>query len=146
LKPPPLNKTKMSSFAKILVQGLSNFTFAKLTVVKSDFCQTLSPFKKDFTEFCHFLILANIFLGVGMPRGCVGVFLGKEGGIQHVLWIGQLNSTFFAFSLIIEVTTEKVLKFKMPLKSIYNQNLGFIEQKNVFLNTTERFKQEKYIN
>ncbi len=31
----------------------------------------------------------------------------------------------------------------MQLKSIYDKNLGFIEQKNVFLNTTERFKQEK---
>jgi hypothetical protein len=30
---------------------------------------------------------------------------------------------FFAFSLIIEGTTVKVLKFKMPFKSIYNQNL-----------------------
>ncbi len=119
----------MSCFTKILVQGLSNFTFAKLTVAKSDFCQTFSPLKRDFTEFCHFLILANIFLGVGMPHDCAGLFPGKEGGRQHVLWIGQLNSTFFAFSLIIEVTTEKVLKFKMPQKSIYNQNLGFIEQK-----------------
>ncbi len=34
----------------------------------------------------------------------------------------------FAFSLIIEGTTEKVLLFK----SIYNQNLIFIEQKNYF--------------
>jgi hypothetical protein len=85
----------MSCFTKILVQGLSNFTFAKLTVAKSDFCQTLSPFKRDLTEFCYFLIFANIFLGVGMPRGCVGVFPGKEGGIKHVLWIGQLNSPFF---------------------------------------------------
>jgi hypothetical protein len=32
------------------------------------------------------------------------------------------------FSLIIEGTTEKVLQFIMPLRSIYNQNLGFIEQ------------------
>jgi hypothetical protein len=35
---------------------------------------------------------------------------------------------FFAFSLIIEGTTEKVLQFIMPLKSISNQNFGFIEQ------------------
>ncbi len=48
---------------------------------------------------------------------------------------------FFAFSIIIEGTTEKVMQFMMPLKSIYNKNLGFIEQNNVFLNTTERFKQ-----
>jgi hypothetical protein len=50
---------------------------------------------------------------------------------------------FFAFWLIIESVTEKVLQFRMQLKSIYNKNLGFIEQKNVFLNATERFKQEK---
>jgi len=47
---------------------------------------------------------------------------------------------FFAFWLIIEGATEKVLQFKMQLKLIYNKNLGFNEQKNVFLNTTERFK------
>ncbi len=46
----------------------------------------------------------------------------------------------FAFSLIIEGTTENVLQFLMPLKSIYNKNLGFIEQK-CFLNTTDGFKQ-----
>ncbi len=50
---------------------------------------------------------------------------------------------FFAFSLIIEGTTEKVLQFIMPLKLIYSRNFGFIAQKNVFLNTTESFKQEK---
>jgi hypothetical protein len=36
---------------------------------------------------------------------------------------------FFAFSLIIEGTTEKVLQFIMPLESVYNRNFGFIEQK-----------------
>jgi hypothetical protein len=38
----------------------------------------------------------------------------------------------FAFSLIIVDATEKVLQFMMPLKSIYNKNLGLIEQKCVF--------------
>jgi hypothetical protein len=33
-----------------------------------------------------------------------------------------------AFSLIIEGTTEKVLKFLMPIMSIFNQNLGFNEK------------------
>ncbi len=46
----------------------------------------------------------------------------------------------FAYSLIIEGTTEKVLQLIMPLKSIYNQILGFVVQKYVLLNTTERFK------
>ncbi len=32
------------------------------------------------------------------------------------------TANFFAFSLIIEGTTEKVLKLIMPLKSIYNRN------------------------
>jgi hypothetical protein len=35
---------------------------------------------------------------------------------------------FLFISLIIEGTTEKVLQFIMPLRSIYNQNIGFIEQ------------------
>jgi hypothetical protein len=52
----------------------------------------------------------------------------------------QWNSTFFAFSIIIEGTTENVMQFIMPLKSIYNKNFGFIE-KNVFMKITERFKQ-----
>jgi hypothetical protein len=39
---------------------------------------------------------------------------------------------FFVFSLIIEGTSEKVLQFIMPLKSIYNRNFGFIEEKRYF--------------
>jgi hypothetical protein len=46
--------------------------------------------------------------------------------------MAKWNSKFFAFSLTIEGTTEKVLQFPMPLKSIYNKNLGFIEQKCIF--------------
>jgi hypothetical protein len=42
------------------------------------------------------------------------------------------NSTFFAFSLIIEGATEKVLQFTMPLKSIYNKKLGFANKKCIF--------------
>jgi hypothetical protein len=38
----------------------------------------------------------------------------------------------FAFSLIIEGTTEKVLKFIMSLKSIHDRNFGFDEQKKYF--------------
>jgi hypothetical protein len=54
-----------------------------------------------------------------------------------------MEQLIFAFSLIIEGTTEKVFQFIMPRKSIYNQNLGFNEKNDVFLNTTEKFKQEK---
>ncbi len=43
---------------------------------------------------------------------------------------------FFAFSLIVEGTTEKVLKSIMPLKSIYNKNLDFAE-KMYFEHNTE---------
>jgi hypothetical protein len=38
----------------------------------------------------------------------------------------------FAFSLIIGGTTEKVLQFKMPLKSIYSKTLGLVTQKMYF--------------
>ncbi len=44
----------------------------------------------------------------------------------------EWNSTFFAFSLIIEGTTEKVLQVIMPLKTIYKQIFGFISQKMYF--------------
>ncbi len=46
--------------------------------------------------------------------------------------VEEWNSAFFAFSLIIEGTKEKVLQLIMPLKSIYSQNLGFVEQKMHF--------------
>jgi hypothetical protein len=36
---------------------------------------------------------------------------------------------FFTFSLITEGTTEKALQFILPLKSIYNKNFGFNEEK-----------------
>jgi hypothetical protein len=38
----------------------------------------------------------------------------------------------FAFSFIIEGTIEKVLLFIMSLKTIFNQNLAFTEQKLYF--------------
>jgi hypothetical protein len=50
-----------------------------------------------------------------------------------------LNGTarFFAFSLIIEGTTEKVLQFSMLILSILNQNLGFDEKMCNFGHYTE---------
>ncbi len=51
------------------------------------------------------------------------------GNLHFFLQNLQWNSTFLAFSLIIEGNTEKVLQFVMPLKSIYNKNLSFVEQK-----------------
>jgi hypothetical protein len=46
----------------------------------------------------------------------------------------EFNGTtdFFPFSLIISGATEKVLQFMMPFKSIYNKNLGSVEQKCIF--------------
>jgi hypothetical protein len=38
----------------------------------------------------------------------------------------------FALEIIIEGTTDKVIQFIMPLKSIYNKNLDFIELKCIF--------------
>jgi hypothetical protein len=60
---------------------------------------------------------------------------------MRIYSIDLMEQQVFAFSLIIEGTTEKVLQFIMPLESIYNRNFGFIKQKNVFLNTTESFMQ-----
>jgi hypothetical protein len=51
----------------------------------------------------------------------------------------QWKSTFFAFSLIIEGTTEKV----MPLKLIYNRNFGFIEQKKCIFEHYREFQARK---
>jgi hypothetical protein len=43
----------------------------------------------------------------------------------------SMEQHVFAFSLVIEGTTDKVLQFIMPLQPIYNKNLGFIEQKYI---------------
>ncbi len=50
------------------------------------------------------------------------------GGIKRI----EREQHIFAFSLIIEGTTEKVLQFIMPPKTINNPNFGFIEQKMYF--------------
>jgi hypothetical protein len=54
-------------------------------------------------------------------------------------YLSQWNSTFFAFSMIIEGTTEKVLQFSMLIMSIFNQNLGFTEKVCIF----EHYKEVK---
>ncbi len=65
-------------------------------------------------------------------------------GPLHETFLTVTNGTacFFVFSLVIEGTTEKVLQFIMPFKSIYNRNFDFIEQKMYFW-TIQSFKQEK---
>jgi len=52
--------------------------------------------------------------------------------ISSIFNIWKWNSTFFAFSIIIEGSTENVVQFIMPLKSISNKNLGFVVQKMYF--------------
>jgi hypothetical protein len=42
------------------------------------------------------------------------------------------KARFFPFSLIIEGTAEKVLLFKMPLKSIYNKMLALFNKNCIF--------------
>jgi hypothetical protein len=43
-----------------------------------------------------------------------------------------MEQHIFVFSFIVEGSTEKVLQFLMPFKSIYNKNLCVIEQKMYF--------------
>jgi hypothetical protein len=43
-----------------------------------------------------------------------------------------LNSTFWAFSLIIEGSTEKALQFIMAIQSIHDKNFGFVKQNYMF--------------
>ncbi len=43
-----------------------------------------------------------------------------------------MEQNVFAFSLITEGPTEKVSQLIMPLKSIFNHNLSFVEQKMYF--------------
>jgi hypothetical protein len=43
-----------------------------------------------------------------------------------------MEQHLFAFSFIIQGTTEKVLQFIMPLKSIYEKNLVLLNKKCIF--------------
>ncbi len=76
-----------------------------------------------------------------LPLSLLGLFCSKWNELDYVgltVVIGSFDSNnewkpaFFALSLIIVGTTEKALQFIMPLKSIYNKNLGFVEQKMYF--------------
>ncbi len=51
---------------------------------------------------------------------------------KQKMLIQKEQHVFFAFSLIIKGTAEKVLQFMMPFKSIYSRNFGFNEQKLYF--------------
>ena len=52
--------------------------------------------------------------------------------MSHFLKLLHVSAMENHVYLIIEGTTEKVLQYTRPLKSIYNKNLGFIEQKCIF--------------
>ncbi len=70
--------------------------------------------------------------------------LSYNAPLPHSVRVNIYNGTahFFAFSLIIEGTTENVLQFMMPFQSIYNRNFGFIEQKMYFW-TLQRVSSKK---
>jgi hypothetical protein len=61
---------------------------------------------------------------------------------RRVVVLPMEQHIFFTFPLIIEGTTEKALKFRMPLKSVDTRNSGAIKQKCI-LNTLEWLKIEK---
>jgi hypothetical protein len=64
-----------------------------------------------------------------------------------LILFSSINGTaFFEFSLVSEGTTEKVLQFGMTLKSIFNQNLCFIEQKMNFRTPKRGPNSKKSIN
>ncbi len=44
----------------------------------------------------------------------------------------EMEQRIFASSLIIEGTAEKVLQFKMPLKSIYNKTSALLNKICIF--------------
>ncbi len=48
-----------------------------------------------------------------------------------------MEQRVFAFSLILEGTTGKVLQFKMPLKSIYKKSLALLNKKCIFEHSRE---------
>jgi hypothetical protein len=60
--------------------------------------------------------------------------------------IGLMEQHVFAFSMIIEGTTEKVLQFSMLIMSIFNQNFGFNEKVCIFEHHREVQTIKKSIN
>ncbi len=131
---------------QIFIARTTFANFASFSLIKTKFW--------SFFEFIHFIfqffyIDPISYLTFSIP--CILVSVRKEllsriyywrllpkthGHYNYLQW----SHTFFTYSLIIEGTTGKVLHFIMPITLIFYQNLGFNE-KNVFLNTTERSKQ-----
>jgi hypothetical protein len=48
-----------------------------------------------------------------------------------------MEQRVFAFSLILEGTTGKMLQFKMPLKSVNNKTLALLNKKCIFEHNRE---------
>jgi hypothetical protein len=101
-------------FIKIGLFHQKLLNFSSMTDAQTDTCPPISKWMGKFFNalFCTFHFTAFALLIPFMKNGT--------------------DSTVFAFSLIIEDTTEKVLQLVIPLKSIYNQILGFIVQKMYF--------------
>jgi hypothetical protein len=97
----------------------------------------ICPVFGHFPPFSHFPTLT-------IPSFYSFAFLFPISRIFFLLF-STFNETacFFAFLLITEGATEKVLQFVVRLSSIYNKKPWFHWTKNVLLNTIERFKQEK---
>jgi hypothetical protein len=64
---------------------------------------------------------------------CATENISKMSHLTKLLHLSAMENHVY---LIIEGTTEKMLQYTQPLKSIYNKNLGFIEQKCIFENQT----------
>jgi hypothetical protein len=57
-----------------------------------------------------------------------------------------MEQRVFGFLLIKEAATEKVLPFRMPLKSIYNQTLALLNKKMYFGTRQRSSNNKKSIN
>ncbi len=85
----------------------------------------------------------TVWLDWAQPANtCIPLYFSGKSGKSPAQW----NSMFFAFSLIIEGTTEKVLQFKIPLKLIYNQTLALLNKKCIFEHKQRSSNNEKAIN
>ena len=105
-------------------------------------CHTRISVKSWTTLLCYDIFLSLLYKSKAWVESLKGWLTWKVSNLvsnRARVWlrkthyaISQMfkywNSMFFDFTLIIEGTTEKVLQFIMPLRSIYNQNIGFIEQ------------------
>jgi hypothetical protein len=69
--------------AKRHISYLANLVLPKVSL-PSIFSDFLKNKQVILTKFVNIYILANIFVGVGMPCGFPGAFPGQEGGMDAV--------------------------------------------------------------